>query len=135
MKRFLIIIILLLVIVFGVVLLYNRFKKPSLPQQTQTAAEVKRADYVQKQTQFNSTMQTILSTDSDADGLSNVDEAKYGTDPNKADTDGDGLTDKEEISVFHTNPLKADTDGDGFSDGYEVRHHTNPLDPTSHPTK
>ena len=36
-----------------------------------------------------------------------------------ADSDGDGLTDDEELALG-TNPLLRDTDGDGFSDGVEV---------------
>ncbi|MCH6568083.1 MAG: tetratricopeptide repeat protein [Nitrospinae bacterium] len=50
-----------------------------------------------------------------------------GTNPNKKDTDGDGLNDKYEMFAG-TNPLLSDTDGDGISDGEEVlRLHTNPL--------
>jgi Bacterial TSP3 repeat len=33
------------------------------------------------------------------------------------DTDGDGLSDRDEISVYKTYPQRADTDGDGLSDG------------------
>ena len=33
-----------------------------------------------------------------------------------ADTDGDGLTDAEEVNVYRTDPGKADTDGDGMDD-------------------
>jgi gliding motility-associated-like protein len=36
--------------------------------------------------------------DPDGDGLSNADEALYGTDPNNPDSDGDGLTDQEEVT-------------------------------------
>jgi hypothetical protein len=54
--------------------------------------------------------------DDDKDGLSNYDEIMvYKTDPNKKDTDGDGLTDKEEVDLG-TNPLEVDTDGDGIDD-------------------
>ena len=42
------------------------------------------------------------------------------------DTDGDGLTDTEEAS-YGTNPLLADTDGGSISDGVEVQRGTNPL--------
>lgn len=38
-----------------------------------------------------------VGTDSDADGLSDLAEAAFGTDPNKPDTDGDGYNDKAEI--------------------------------------
>ncbi len=37
-----------------------------------------------------------------------------------ADEDGDGLSDREEVSVWGTSPTLADTDGDGFDDGQEV---------------
>ena len=40
--------------------------------------------------------------------------------PNE-DVDGDGLTAAME-AAFGTNPCKADTDGDGMSDGYETAH-------------
>lgn len=43
------------------------------------------------------------------------------------DTDGDGLFDQDEISVYFTNPQLADTDGDGTSDGEEVYFGTDPL--------
>ena len=36
------------------------------------------------------------------------------------DTDGDGLTDLEEIYKYDTNPNSNDTDGDGWSDGEEL---------------
>jgi uncharacterized repeat protein (TIGR02543 family) len=36
------------------------------------------------------------------------------------DSDGDGLSNYEEVFVYHTDPNKADTDGDGLTDGYEV---------------
>lgn len=36
------------------------------------------------------------------------------------DSDFDSLKDVEELDVYHTNPDLADTDGDGYSDGDEV---------------
>ncbi len=68
--------------------------------------------------------------DSDGDGLTDYQEVHvYHTDPHNADTDGDGLYDGEEVNTFHTDPLKADTDGDGYSDGQEVKNGFNPLGP------
>ena len=95
--------------------------------------------------------------DTDGDGLSDEDEAKYKTDPKntdtdgdtlgdgnevnglgvdliktdpaKADTDGDGLTDWEEFALYKTDPNNPDTDGDGFSDGNEAAKGYNPLGP------
>jgi len=44
------------------------------------------------------------------------------------DSDQDGLTDQEE-HMIGTDPEKADTDGDGYSDGKEVESGYNPLKP------
>ena len=40
---------------------------------------------------------------------------RYGTNPNKADTDGDGISDKDELFVYFSNPRIDDTDGDRYS--------------------
>ncbi len=58
--------------------------------------------------------------DEDGDGLDNLTEYKRNTDPGKADTDGDGLKDGEEIEIHMSDPRLADTDGDGIPDGEEV---------------
>jgi hypothetical protein len=50
------------------------------------------------------------------------------------DTDGDGLTDEEEIALG-TNPFMADTDGDGYDDGEEVDAGTDPLSESSFPAE
>lgn len=65
--------------------------------------------------------------DTDGDGLSDDDEIVWGTDPNNGDTDGDGLLDGTEVNDLGTNPLSGDTDGDGLSDGAEVTLGTDPL--------
>lgn len=65
--------------------------------------------------------------DSDHDGLSDAYEKNYNTNPEKADTDADGLFDGEEVHTYKTDPLKADTDGDGHLDGEEVKGGYNPL--------
>lgn len=46
---------------------------------------------------------------------------------NFRDTDGDGLTDGEEI-LLGTNPQKTDTDGDGYSDFLEIEFGYNPKE-------
>jgi len=66
-------------------------------------------------------------SDTDEDGLTNREEKEYNTDPKKADTDGDGLTDGEEVRKYHTNPLQPDSDGDALSDGVEVVTHKSDL--------
>jgi hypothetical protein len=68
--------------------------------------------------------------DIDGDGIPNDEEEELGTNPFDPDSDGDGLTDLDEIDIHGTDPLDPDTDGDGLSDGDEVNvHGTNPLDP------
>ncbi len=98
--------------------------------------------------------------DPDEDGLLNVHESSYGTDPEIADTDFDGLLDGEEVYRYYTNPLLPDadadidgdgltnvqevdiygtdpslpdTDDDGYTDGEEVAAKSDPLDKNSFP--
>jgi len=107
-------------------------------------------------------------TDSDRDGLSDLDEAAgwrvtiyqsngdtlqldVNSDPNKPDTDNDGvldsyeksslinprstdtdddeLSDRQELYDIYSNPYVQDTDGDGLMDGLEFNFHlTSPVD-------
>ena len=46
--------------------------------------------------------------------------------PGQADSDGDGVSDGDEVNVYHSNPHGTDTDGDGMPDGYEVAHGLDP---------
>ncbi len=58
------------------------------------------------------------------DGLTNLQEYQYGTDPNNPDTDGDRLQDGDEVtgagSRPPTSPIDDDTDDDGLDDGSET---------------
>ncbi len=45
------------------------------------------------------------------------------------DTDKDGLSDYDEVSIYKTDPLVADTDNDGYIDGAEILSGYNPTDP------
>lgn len=58
--------------------------------------------------------------DSDFDGVSEPAEKEYGTSDSNQDSDGDGLSDYEEINSWFTDPTDADTDKDGFKDGQEI---------------
>lgn len=89
---------------------------------------------------MNFVMEFAEDGDEDKDGLENAAEVVLGTDPNKADTDDDELSDNDEVTKTMTNPLVADTDGDGTSDAAEdfdgdglknkeeIEEGTNPLD-------
>lgn len=98
--------------------------------------------------------------DSDNDGISDQLETQvYQTDQNKADTDGDGFNDKQEIIngydplkkgeaklkeidfdkdglsdqmelIFNTDPTNPDSDNDGYKDGAEVKASYNPASST-----
>ncbi len=69
-------------------------------------------------------------SDLDGDGLPDISESSWGTHPDMADTDLDGLLDGDEVSGFtlllipnrvFTDPLDPDTDNDELLDGAEVR--------------
>ncbi|MGI9243227.1 MAG: hypothetical protein ACR2RV_20685, partial [Verrucomicrobiales bacterium] len=65
--------------------------------------------------------------DPDSDELTNLEEFEAGTNPNEADTDADGIDDKQELDgtgnrfdSLATDPVEGDSDGDGLGDGAEV---------------
>ena len=58
--------------------------------------------------------------DLDGDTLTNQQEFSFGTQANKADTDGDGLSDADELHIYNTDPTKADTNDDGIPDGQDI---------------
>jgi hypothetical protein len=63
----------------------------------------------------------IALLDTDGDGLWDGAETTHGTDPNNPDTDGDTISDGDEVNVYGTNPLSPDTDGDLLDDALEIR--------------
>ena len=69
--------------------------------------------------------------DGDANGEAKADIGAQEYVHETADTDGEGLSDSDEIHVHGTNPLLQDTDGEGQSDRVEVIAGTDPLDPGS----
>jgi outer membrane protein OmpA-like peptidoglycan-associated protein len=70
------------------------------------------------------------SQDTDGDGLTDMDElCVFGTNPNNPDTDGDGIRDNVELTGPNpTNPLDTDTDNDGLADGVEDANRNGQVD-------
>jgi hypothetical protein len=70
-----------------------------VPENAKTLQEV-----VSDMMEANALQDSIDDLDADEDGLTAKEETKYGTDPNKADTDGDGFSDGAEVGKGY-NPL------------------------------
>ena len=51
----------------------------------------------------------------------------FTTRPDSNDTDGDTISDNDELFNFLTDPTSNDTDGDGMPDGWEIRYGLNPI--------
>jgi len=81
---------------------------------------------VAKQATTSEVVSESVIVDTDKDGLSDTEEAQFGTNSNSVDTDNDGLFDREEVKIYKTDPKNFDTDGDGISDGDEVKAKRNP---------
>lgn len=64
--------------------------------------------------------------DTDSDGLDDSVEKEVGTNMLAWDSDGDTLSDGDEVLTWKTNPLKADTDGDTYEDAAEIKNGYNP---------
>ncbi len=50
-------------------------------------------------------IRVMTALDTDDDGLLDAEEERFGTDPSKTDTDGDGIGDYDEIYINYSNPL------------------------------
>lgn len=70
-----------------------------------------------------------LDVPSDITGMTKADKVKKGMNAEDgSDTDGDGLTDKEEVEVYGTDPLKMSTAGDLMTDGEKVKAGLDPKE-------
>ena len=68
--------------------------------------------------------------DSDSDGIYDFAETQFGANAALPDTDGDGITDGQEVFVYGSSPISLDSDEDGLSDSLEVNTlGSNPADP------
>ncbi|MEW6535835.1 MAG: hypothetical protein AB1454_09465 [Candidatus Auribacterota bacterium] len=69
--------------------------------------------------------------DTDNDGLTDGEEDNLSSNPTSTDTDNDGLTDGFEVLQFFSNPILSDSDCDGCDDRHESVAGTDPMDSTS----
>lgn len=72
-------------------------------------------------------------SDLDGDGIPNAEERTLGSDPQRVDSDFDGLDDYQEIRQLLSSPILVDSDGDGAWDGEEVAAGTDPTDAEQRP--
>lgn len=79
-----------------------------------------RAPFLASKTILDTSRQFVAKTNQDL-----VKEAELKT----KDTDGDGLSDWDELNTYHTSPYLADSDSDGLSDGVEITQATDPNCP------
>ncbi len=122
-----ILVVLCLLLASGAAVIYGNMQTQSANlTHTVVAALTQTYDEISRQIGGATATAKWLGEDDDRDGLSNEEEVKRGTLPNKQDTDEDGLQDGQEIT-YKTDPLKPDTDMDGLKDGEEVNRGINPL--------
>lgn len=68
-------------------------------------------------------IESLKEISSDIKGMTQYDKYMAGLNVSDgSDSDGDGLTDKEEIEKYGTNPLLVSTSGDFYPDGYKVKN-------------
>lgn len=84
---------------------YNKVVEKSLLVNDQTVEEL---DSASKKQDWNN------------DGIINEEAEKRGLNITADDSDGDGLSDYDEINIYKSNPLKYSTADDIYSDGYKV---------------
>lgn len=71
------------------------------------------------QTDYECQNSRCVAIDSDGDGLTDIEEKQIGTNPKLPDSDGDTLSDYQEVRALHTNPMNANTDGDRYNDNID----------------
>ena len=141
-----IVVLSLIIVGGGAVWAYTTFINPSTPVVPTTAVVVPTStvnnttNTTQTSTTTIDTTNSATSTDSrilfgepvldtDSDGLDDSVERERGTNMLAWDSDGDTLSDGDEVLTWKTDPLKADTDGDTYEDASEIKNGYNPNGP------
>lgn len=99
-----------------------------LCMQLMTACSNEKSEETSIENSSESSADLDAEEDLDMDGMNNSAEIELGTKPDKADSDKDGITDSDEINIYHTDPVKYDSDDDSLSDGDEILLGLNPLE-------
>jgi hypothetical protein len=150
-KKFLVVIIILVVILIIAYFVYSKILAPKVLNETSsnsnnnmqelfagTGNEINiDTEIIEEEDDFlendlieeeSSEKDALKRIDSDGDGMSDYDEIyNYFTDHFNPDSDGDGIGDYEEIFITGTDPFNPDSDGDGYFDGQETMSCYNPL--------
>ena len=115
-------VILVFFIILGIIVgavVYGIYKG----KQKEIAEVEKNLIVVDESDEINQRIEALKVIESDITGMSQYDKINMGLLPyNNSDSDGDGLTDKEEIEVYGSNPLLVSTAGDGIPDGYKIKN-------------
>jgi len=89
-------------------------------QTIRTLRESSSYDFDALTLQSGDVLHLLLMEDADADGIGMRQEFAYGTREDSPDLDSDGLSDKDEATLYGLNPQRSDTDLDGKRDSSEV---------------
>lgn len=133
--RWIITLIILIVIIVGIAYAFlwysanqDQMKQDAVNEQQIIEQQIEQEQPTQNTSDTTTPVQQVAK-DTDADGLSDEEEARLGTSPIRSDSDQDSLSDFEEVRTWQTNPLNPDSDGDGFLDGEEVKGGYDPKGP------
>lgn len=125
---------LVLAVIVTVVILFISKSKPAVDEEippfsgTLTNEQIESMAQAEGDAQWQIFIDSIRDVPSDIKGMTKLDKLNMGLSTDDgSDTDGDGLTDKEEIEVYGTDPLKASTAGDNISDGYKIQNGMDPF--------
>jgi len=120
-SRMTLILILLFVILLTVIIVMKQIFANKNFKQFETKSERKAIAKIEKDNDIEYNAKFELSDDNkeednDEDGLTNEEEVNLGTNPESSDTDGDLLSDYDEVKKHSSDPLKYSTAEDGISD-------------------
>ena len=116
--RFFFILFLIIAVIVGICAFVNHSKTQKEYKLISDNIPIMSAD-----TLFENNIEVWKTEASDIDGLTKYEKYQKGLSlEDDSDTDGDGLSDKEELEVYKTDPLKISSSGDAVPDGVKVEN-------------